>query len=159
MKMRNSLISFLLIFSYSFGFAHNFVPHCTDVHVAQGHGHGEHHDNHHEHEKGEVIADDHSHIANADHYDDGLIDFLVCALENVNHNDDTCNLDCYTPITEFNNSEKTDETPNLVDDFHFAIIEVDLYSIKSSYSDAVSHRATEGLIHDYSYRGPPTHIS
>jgi len=58
MQMRNSLISFLLIFSYSFGFAHNFVPHCTDVHVAQGHGHSEHHDNHHEHEKGEVRSEE-----------------------------------------------------------------------------------------------------
>lgn len=157
--MRNALISFLLIFSYSFGFAHNFVPHCTELHAEHGSELSEHHDNHHEHEDGEIIGENHSHIAHADHFDDGLIDLLVCALEDVNHHDGACDLDCYTPITQFNSSEQEIGKLNLVVDFQFSIVEIDLSSLKSCYSDALSHRATEGLIHTYSYRGPPTHTS
>ncbi len=155
MQLKKTLISFLLICSYSFGFAHNLVPHCTEIHAEQEQGKIEHHDNHHEHQEGELISDNHSHLAHADHYDDGLIDLLVCALENVNHNDGSCNLDCYSPIKEFNAFEKASKKINVDASWQFSFPVLDTEVKKLLFSEAVTHNKTKGLICVFSYRGPP----
>jgi len=157
MQLKNSLISFLLIFSYSFGFAHNLVPHCTEIHTEQEQGGIEHHDKHHEHQEGELISENHSHIAHADHYDDGLIDLLVCALENAHHNDDTCDLDCYSPIKEYNASEKAIKKLNVDADWQFSFTVLNAEVKEALFSEVVTHRKTKGLISVFSYRGPPIH--
>lgn len=155
MQLKKSIISFLLIFSYSFGFAHNLVPHCTEIHTEQEQGIIEHHDNHHEHQEGELISENHLHIAHADHYDDGLIDLLVCALENVNHNDATCNLDYYYSIKEFNAFEKIIKKINVDADWQFSFSVLDAEVKNSLFSEFLTNRKTKELTSVFSYRGPP----
>lgn len=157
MQLKNSLISFLLIFSYSFGFAHNLVPHCTETHAEREQGVIEHHDKHHEHQEGELISENHSHIAHADHYDDGLFDLLVCALENAHHNDDTCDLDCYSPIKEYNALEKAIKKLNGDADWQFSFTVLNTEAKEALFSEVVTQRKTKGLISVFSYRGPPIH--
>lgn len=159
MKMYKSLISLILIFAYSIGFAHSFVPHNTELHCDHGSKVVEHYGNHHAHEDGERVSEDHSHIAHADHYDESFLDLIACALENVNHNKGSCNLDFYTPNPEFNLSEIVIEKLSLDGECGLQVTNttVDLPSIKLDYSDAQNHRGIEGFNIGYSYRGPPNY--
>lgn len=106
MQFKKTIISLLLICSYSFGFAHNLIPHCTTPHslgnqIETGH----HTHDHHAHEEHHSNEKDHSHVKHGDHFDHGFLDYLVCLLEDVHHDDSSCDLECYTPINEYKSSE------------------------------------------------------
>jgi hypothetical protein len=159
MQMRKALISFLLILSYSFGFAHNLVPHCTEFHIEHADEIHEHHDDHHDHEVGEIIDDDHSHVVHNDHYDDNLLDYFLCALEDVNHHDDGCNLECYTQIPEFNGSEKSADKSLDHFDFQSCFVSLERTSSESNYTDVSVLHLSEESTAQCPYRGPPSHNS
>jgi hypothetical protein len=79
MKMRASLISFLLIFAYSIGFAHELIPH---YHVEDGFFVVKNSELHHHVAPEDRDLDD---ISHNDHLDDGFLDYLVCIVSHADH--------------------------------------------------------------------------
>ncbi|MBL4593305.1 MAG: hypothetical protein JKX68_05740 [Flavobacteriales bacterium] len=83
-------ISIILLLTYSFGFAHNFIPHSHDsetekheiTHEKDGH-------NHHQHNNTtKHLNSDHEHISHGDHYDESLYELLVCFMHEAHQGDD-----------------------------------------------------------------------
>ena len=98
MQRGRILIVFILLFSYSFGFAHNIIPHCDTDHAESNcfkyaHELTENHDGHHQHTKGEEQLLEHSHIAHSNHFDDNLIEYVKCLFESPSHGHDFCSMD------------------------------------------------------------------
>lgn len=85
MRFFKSCISILLIFCYGLGFAHNLIPHQHN---------GDHENHEHEHA---VSHDDHQHqhINHQDHQDEGLLDFMLCLLIDLEHHE--ANLEFFKP--------------------------------------------------------------
>ena len=75
MNFHKLIISIILLLTYSFGFAHNLVPHCNDS-GEESHNHAPNH-NHHYHADEEEIDSAHSDIAHDDHFDEGINDFIT----------------------------------------------------------------------------------
>lgn len=79
MNFKKSFISFLLIFSYTLGFAHDFIPHyhVEDIHFGIGTN------------DAKLISSANdaswSQIIHRDHIDNGVYDYLVCAFSESNH--------------------------------------------------------------------------
>lgn len=94
MQFKKAIISLILILSYTVGFAHNFIPHCSDVHTDESHSKVEHNHAHYTHEGHDALEEDHSHVEHGDHFDQGLIDYLVCLFEGVQHHDHSCDAQC-----------------------------------------------------------------
>lgn len=90
MQFRKVLISCTLLLAYSFGFAHDLLPHChhdganASTHVVEHDGHHHHdHEGHEHHDK---------------HADESLMDLLICLLSATEHSDDHGN-DCFVVPT------------------------------------------------------------
>ena len=93
-QFKKTIISLVLILSYTVGFAHNFIPHCSDVHTGENHSKVEHNHEHHSHDGHDSLEKDHSHVEHGDHFDEGLIDYLVCLFDGVKHHDHSCDAQC-----------------------------------------------------------------
>jgi hypothetical protein len=81
------LISSILIFSYSLGFAHNLVSHCQM-------GHESHESSNHKHEylhQAEAVSHNHEHISHKDHIDTSWWDFMICLLTDIEHDEANLN--------------------------------------------------------------------
>lgn len=94
-------ISLILILTYTVGFAHNFIPHCTDAHTDEIHSESEHHHAHHTHDGHDSNEEDHSHVEHGDHFDDGLLDYLICLFEGAQHHDHSCDAQCIPQNSAF----------------------------------------------------------
>lgn len=88
---RKLIISTFLLLTYSLAFAHDLIPHChTDISHSINdeqeinHHHHKHHNHNNEPEKHtkELM---HQHIAHDNHLDEGLFDFVLCLLSEVEH--------------------------------------------------------------------------
>ncbi len=93
-QFKKTIISLILILTYTVGFAHNFIPHRTDVHTDEIHSEVEHHHTHHTHEGHDSTEEDHSHVEHGDHFDQGLLDYLICLFEGAQHHDHSCDAQC-----------------------------------------------------------------
>ena len=101
-QFKKTVISLILILSYSIGFAHNLIPHCTDFHSDGEHSESAHHNHsHHTHDDGNFVEENHDHVEHDDHFDDGYLDYLICLIDNLDHSNGSCNLECYTPLVEY----------------------------------------------------------
>ena len=105
---KRTIISMLLIFTYTVGFAHNLIPHCNDDHTNGVHVETHHHA-HHTHASDDRSAEDHSHVEHGDHFDEGFLDYLVCLFEGIQHHDNACDVECYPQANQVKYS-----TENLV---------------------------------------------
>jgi hypothetical protein len=86
MQLYKIIISFLLLLTYSFGFAHNFIPHNhvdeSETHV---NSHGE--DGHHHHHDNSSV--NHEHVSHAHHDTEDFYDLLFCFSHDThNHKND-----------------------------------------------------------------------
>lgn len=79
MEFKKSLVSFLLLFVYTIGFAHDFIPHyhIEDIHFGIG--------NNERHSHLSVEDDFKNEVNHGDHLDAGVYDYLVCAFSEANH--------------------------------------------------------------------------
>jgi len=92
-------VAFLLFLSYLIGFSHYLIPHCENAHetdtVHDSQQNGIHLHQHHI-EEGLVDKDqEHDHFQHSDHFDEGIYDFLVCFLSEVEHPDTESGLDSF----------------------------------------------------------------
>ncbi len=156
MEVKKTFISFLIIFSYTLGFAHNLVPHCDEQHSAVDNGY---HNEYHHHNNDESITSDHSHIAHNDHYDKDVLDLIICAFEESNHHGENCNLELYTPSFKFIQPEKSIlGSSNPFDEFTYES-ELDLDASISNYYNNSFLTPSDELTIIIPLRGPPVHIS
>lgn len=83
MQLKRAIISFSLLFVYALGFSHSLVPHCHDgegsEHASE---HVHQHEHHHHNDLGSV---EHEHVSHKDHFDDGILDMIICALSETDH--------------------------------------------------------------------------
>lgn len=113
--MRNRVvISLLFILTYSLGFAHNFVPHCSDVHLVDDHSELEHNHDHHTHDGQNSIDVDHSHVEHGDHFDEDFLDYLICLFEGNQHHDHSCDTQYAPQDSEFKYSIEKPTQPSQV---------------------------------------------
>ena len=90
MNIKRIIISFILLLTYSLGFAHNIIPHQHD---SETHTHNHSHDNAHDHSHSNSLAhNDHQHVSHGDHFDESLYDLLVCFLHETDFKTDECNI-------------------------------------------------------------------
>jgi hypothetical protein len=82
---------------------------------------------------------------------------LLCAFEENNHHSDNCNLELYTPVLKFTQTEKT--IINSSDAFEEFIGEVELDLHTSTYDNANVLSPTDKHTAIIPLRGPPIHIS
>jgi len=90
MRLNKVIISLFLLLTYSIGFAHNLVPHCSGEieHASLTENDSHHQHGHHEHLDEDVAA--HDHIAHENHYDEDYLDLVICMLDDVEHGDEDC---------------------------------------------------------------------
>lgn len=81
MHIKRTVLSLVLLLSYSLGFAHNLLPHCSNPDQFSHN----HHQLHEHHSNAELPDSQHEHIAHANHEDEGIYDFLLCLLSDVDH--------------------------------------------------------------------------
>lgn len=81
MQLKQSTFSLVLLLSYSLGFAHNLLPHCSNPDQFS-HSHHQSHEHHSEELSNEVNDE---HIAHDNHEDEGFYDFFLCLLSEVDH--------------------------------------------------------------------------
>lgn len=91
-------ISFFLLLTYTFGFAHNLIPHCQELAIGEKQNISHHHHEHHQHQSEEETNPDHEHIPHEDHFDAGIYDLILCILSEAAHPSSECNVDLYFPI-------------------------------------------------------------
>lgn len=88
--MFKTIISIFLLFTYSLGFAHSIIPHCSGVSEA-----GEHTATHEHHEHGvtENHLDKHNHVTHNEHFDDGFIEFITCLIHEAESHETGCTVE------------------------------------------------------------------
>lgn len=79
------VISTVLLSVYALVFAHNLVPHCHQLEYAGGGSHEMCMHQNHEHHTAGTASTDHEHVYHNGHMDEGLFNFLICVLSEVEH--------------------------------------------------------------------------
>lgn len=97
---KRTIISLILTFSYAVGFAHNLIPHHSDVHEFGNHAEVAHNHAHHVHDDLNSLEEGHSHVVHGDHFDEGLLDYLICLFEGVHHHH-SCDAQCTPQNSSF----------------------------------------------------------
>ena len=113
MQFRQSILSMVLLLSYSLGFGHSLLPHCSNPDLFS-------HDHHllHEHHDQSVEQDAHkTHIEHDNHKDEGLYDFLLCLLSDVDHH--------------FHNELDMDFTFSKLSEYNFDFLKVELNAVQN----------------------------
>lgn len=79
------IISAALLSVYALVFAHNLIPHCHQLEFLGGESHEMCVHQNHEHHTAGNASTDHEHVYHNGHMDEGLFDFLICVLSEVEH--------------------------------------------------------------------------
>jgi len=79
MEFRKTLLSFCLLFAYTIGFAHDFIPHyhIEDIHFGVG--------NKELHSHLSDKNDFKNNVNHGEHLDAGIYDYLICVFSEANH--------------------------------------------------------------------------
>lgn len=143
MQLKKTIISLLLLLTYSVGFAHNLVPHCTSTSEVNSHQHVH------------VSPDtDEDFISHGNHYDASLIDLIVCALSETDHPLDNCSMQHYL-------SPKTNSSVNDINTVQILTVLFTLFNDeikvekKATYITQVQTKFTTPLLEHSPHRGPP----
>ena len=150
MQFYKIIISLLLLLTYSFGFAHNLVPHCSDFSTEN---HNNTH-NHHSHTSGEEQNAEHNHITHNNHFDEGVYDYLVCLVHETETPESECSVEhCFTMNANDNSLKKLDKLQAII---LFAVFQpiVQDEAIES-YFDNTEISYLSPPIEDSPHRGPP----
>lgn len=157
MKVRKNIISFLLIFAYSIGFAHEMIPH---FHLEDGIGnHLEvsietHHHHHHLGNHKQVNTNDGNNIVHEDHQDDSLYDYLVCLLSAANHTASYSSLDASFPSFEVDHFENQCNK-NVIVNSSFFVNEAEVSCLKVDFFTSDECDYLSPITESDPNRGPP----
>ena len=157
-KLNQIIISFFLLFVYSFGFAHSMMPHEHGFYAEhQPESISESFKNHnHQHHVCETPSE--SCINHEDHCDEGFLDLIVCIFNDLNSNHTDCDIEIETNTDKrikFNSSGS--QTKYSKSDFNVFIghqvyfnstVQYNYFQLFSDYSSPP--------IENSPHRGPPT---
>ena len=93
--IKTILISYFLIFCYTLGFAHSFIPH-SDESIEGQHIHDIVHSHNHHHTVTENKTSNNS-ITHQDHFDENVYDYLLCLFSDLEHGESECSMDHEAP--------------------------------------------------------------
>lgn len=151
MQIKRFISSLFLLLVYSLGFAHNLIPHCHDVNEAFA-DHSELGHHHHEHsEIHDHDGENHEHVAHGSHVDEGLYDFLVCILFEMEHQEHGSVLHFLPTTIKVVNSTQ----PFLVVLSNLSDVQ-EFDFIKPTFKTTVTPGYFSPLIGALSLRGPPS---
>ncbi len=163
MQFKKTIISLLLLLTYSLGFAHNLALHCQEVSHLGLSVHQEeenhHHHKHHQHSPDENINSDHEHILHEDHYDESLYDLVLCFLNEIEHPAEECNVQHYLPAKTNNVSKKDLAKVKLIVILFSISIDVRKSEIATDYAPNIRDTFSSPPLEQAPYRGPPSFTS
>ncbi len=151
MQFYKTIISLLLLLTYSFGFAHNLVPHCGEF-ANENYNEIQHY---HHHKGGQDKNPEHQHIQHNDHADEGIYDFIVCLANETDDSGTECTIEhCFTfnsTDTSLKNISKLQTAIIL-----FAVLQpiIQKEVITPSFT-AIEINYLSPLIENSPHRGPP----
>lgn len=150
MQIKQSILAFFFLALYSLGFGHGVVPHC-DNRDDQIENH--HHHEHHEHNNEEPVDD--GHVVHDDHFDEGIYDYIICLVSDLEHNDSDCNMHHCTKVNLRDTSIKQSSKAKLL-----AVVSV-LFNVEifvkptMVYGETASACISPPFLKNVSHRGPP----
>ena len=100
MNLKNIILAYFLILSYTLSFAQSLIPHSEGL-IDGKHIHDLSHEHHHTHSK----VHSHStgdHIVHADHLDESFYDYLICIFSDLEHGESECAFEHEAPTQEVN---------------------------------------------------------
>lgn len=151
---KQSILAFLFLMIYFMGFSHGVIPHCQSKNAADEIGGNHHHHEHHEHSVAEEENSD-DHVVHNDHLDNGVYDFIICLISDLEHEDNDCNMHLCAKVNLQENSLNQFSKAKL-----FAVVSV-LFNIeffvkpKMVYSESISICISPPFLKNISHRGPP----
>ncbi|PCJ23903.1 MAG: hypothetical protein COA97_10715 [Flavobacteriales bacterium] len=152
MQLSKILISLLLLLTYSFGFAHNLVPHCGEIipHEAHAPSH-----EHHQHSEGEKQLTKHSHVTHNNHFDEGVYDYLVCLVNETDDSDTECSIEhCFTFSSNNFSLKKINKIQTAI--VLFAVFQPTVQNESIAYSSTdLEINYLSPPLEDSPHRGPP----
>jgi len=95
-KIGKVFISLFLLMSYIIGYAHELLPHHQEMDAVEQsviNIDGKHH--HHNHTSPSETKENKRLVSHQNHFDEGVLDLLVCLINEVEHQENDCNLDFY----------------------------------------------------------------
>ena len=88
--------------TYVIGYTHTLLPHHQETNADEQNiaiiEDEHHHHDHHQHTPEVDASEDHQHISHENHYDEGLLDLVVCLISEVEHPENDCNLEYYNLV-------------------------------------------------------------
>ncbi len=99
-------ISLFLLLTYTFGFAHNLIPHCQELATGEKQNISHHHHEHHKHKPDVKPSYEHGHIVHEGHFDENIYDLIVCILSELEHPADNCHSSHYILASQNNDLTK-----------------------------------------------------
>lgn len=147
MRSRKKIISFLLIFAYSIGFAQELIPHfhiedeLHNHHVAAS-VEEHHHLENHKH----VLVNDGDDIDHLDHLDDSLYDYFVCLLSGAEHSVCHPSHEVSPPAIECDDADNQSKDINALFTASFNFYLPEFLHLKENFSER----------EEFNYRNPPS---
>ncbi len=151
------ILSIFLLFTYSLGFAHSFIPH---VHTSESQNHEHVHEEnghaHHHHHSLEQVNQDHEHISHGDHFDNGFYEVLICFLHDVNPHKDECSHPYFIPGKSNNTSSNKSQQQKLVATRLISPLKVEQTEVIDRLAANARICYSSPSLEDSHLRGPPT---
>jgi len=151
MKILKTVISLFLLLTYSIGFAHNLVPHCSTFSPHESHPPShQHHNDLGEHDE------DHVHVLHNSHIDEGVFDFVLCLATEAGDEENECIEEhCFTVNTNTVSLKKTAHLATAIVLFSITNEPV-IATINNSLINEESLFYASPPISNTPLRGPPT---
>ncbi len=151
MNLKNSILAYFLILSYTLSFAHNLIPH-SDTLIDGQHLHDLIHEHNHFHSDFHSHSTD-DHILHENHLDENVLDYLICIFSDLEHGESECAMEHETPSQEVNVSFLFVDVFYAVINFHD--IDVILEQKNKEYSISKEIIYSSPHYSTYKLRGPP----
>ena len=157
MQVIRSVISLFLLLVYSISFAHDLIPHChfdkMSEHIVAEQGESHHHHEHHTHEADEET--DHEHITHQNHLDDGLLDYVICLLSELEHPSEYAHRH-YAPVISNDNFLKGLDKPKFVAILFTVFTAPEIDMLPSRYATELAFTYHSPPLLNSPHRGPPS---
>lgn len=152
--MKRAIISIALLFTYGVSLAHSVIPHCHHGFeaIVGDHEHAVAHEHHDSVEQIPETEDPTDHINHQDHYDESLLDLILCLFTDSDH-PDSFGEDVFIPSTSTPLQLKSLSQVSLLTDLIVMIRSEEGAEDPNSPEFRVNYTSPE--LHTTGLRGPP----
>ena len=150
MRFYKIIISLTLLFTYSLGFVHNLVPHCSSISSHESHSSHQHHSHDEPHEE------NHIHVLHENHVDEGILDYILCVVnESANEGNECIEEHFFTLQSNTVSLKKINHIPTTIVLFTISNKLADAL-ITINYNFKKNSFYSSSTLENASLRGPPT---